>query len=80
MKPMLRDGAYVRLKDAPNTRMGTISGMKSEAGKLRFIFHHDPRFLNTIPDVYVFDYDVEECERPTDAQVRWINDMIQRGS
>lgn len=80
MKPMLRNGAYVRLKVAPNTRMGTISDMKSEAGKLRFIFHHDPRFMDAIHDVYVFDYDIEECERPTDAQVRAVNEMIQRGS
>jgi len=77
---MLRDGVYVRLKVAPNTRMGTISDATEEAGKVRFIFHHDPRFLNLIPDMCVFDYDIEECERLTDAEVEAISRMVKRGS
>ena len=77
---MFSDGMYVRLITAPNTRMGTISKGISEAGKIRFIFHHDERFIDRIPDLYVFNYDIEECERPSDETVNKINELIQRGS
>lgn len=77
---MLRDGTYVRMLVAPNTSMGTISGITIESGKTRFIFHHDPRFIDPIPDVYLFDFDVEECERPTDAEVQRINELVRRGT
>ena len=77
---MFKDGTYVRLVVAPNTRMGTISGGTTEAGKERYVFHHDKRFYDPISDVYVFDYDIEPCDRPTDAQVQTINALIKRGS
>ncbi len=76
---MLSDGMYVRLNIAPNTRMGTISQCTPEAGKVRFVFHHDPRFHDTTPDIYLFDYDVEPCQRPSDAEVERINELIKRG-
>ncbi len=76
---MLKDGMYVRMKIAPNTRMGTISKGRVEAGKMRYLFHHDPRFLDTTPDAEVFDDEVEECSRPSDAQVKLVNEMVQKG-
>ncbi len=75
---MLKDGMYVRLKIAPNTRMGMISKGRVEAGKMRFFFHHDPRFLDTTSDAEVFDDEVEECDCPSDAQVKLINEMVQK--
>jgi hypothetical protein len=71
-------GAYVRLIVAPNTRMGIISKGVDE-GKPCFVFHQDERFDDTIPDMYVFDYDIEECERPSDEQIALINALAKRG-
>lgn len=75
---MLIEGMYVRFKDAPNTRMGTLSGMRDKNGKRQFLFHHDQRFHDTIPDSYVFEDEVEECQRPGDAQVHAINALVKR--
>lgn len=77
---MLKDGTYVRLVVAPNTRMGTVTQGTVDAGKERYLFHHDKRFHDTIPDLYVFDYDIEICPRPNDEQVRAINALIKRGT
>ena len=74
----LHEGSYVRLIVAPNTRMGTIS-MGIDEGMPCFVFHQDRRFGDTIPDMYVFDYDIEECERPSDDQVALINALAKRG-
>lgn len=76
---MLKDGTYVRLTVAPNTRMGTVSAGTAQAGKERYVFHHDPRFVASTSDLYLFDYDVEECPRPSDAEVEQINALIRRG-
>jgi len=71
------DGVYVRLKDAPHTRMGTLSGSREKNGRRQYLFHHDQRFLDTIPDSYVFEDEVEECDRPNDAQVQAINALVK---
>ena len=76
---MLKDGTYVRLTVAPNTRMGTVSAGTAEVGKERYIFHYDPRFVAPISDLYVFNYDIEKCARPSDAEVEQINALIRRG-
>jgi hypothetical protein len=74
---MLKDGTYVRLVEAPNETMGTVSEGTQEAGKEKYRFHHDERF---VPDLYVFGYDIEECQRPSDAEVATINTLIRRGT
>jgi hypothetical protein len=74
---MLSDGMYVRFKDAPHTRMGTLSGMRDKNGRRQFLFHHDQRFRDTIPDSYVFEDEVEECQPPTGAQVHAINALLK---
>ncbi len=70
-------GDYVRFRHAPGSRMGTLISDADAQGK--FMFRHDPRFANTLPDVSVFDDDIELCTRPTDAQVKAINANIKRG-
>jgi hypothetical protein len=77
---MLKDGTYVRFVEVPNTRMGTVSEGTQEAGKEKYRFHHDERFIDSISDLYVFDYDIEECQRPSDAEVATINALIRRGT
>ena len=77
---MLKDGTYVRLIVAPDTRMGTVSSGTVEAGKEKYIFHHDQRFIDPISDLFVFDYDIEECSCPSDAEVNAINELIRRGN
>jgi hypothetical protein len=78
---MLKNGTYVRFVIAPNTRMGTVSQGTIDGGKERYIFRHDKRFLDTTGDhLYVFDYDIEVCPRPSDADVQAINVLIKKGS
>jgi hypothetical protein len=74
---MLSDGMYVRFKDAAHTRMGTLSGMRDKNGRRQFLFHQDQRFHDTIPDSYVFEDEVEECQPPTDAEVHAINVLLK---
>jgi hypothetical protein len=59
--------------------MGTISGEKLEDGDRVFLFHHDERFNDRLPDLYLPDYEMEECQRPTDSEVKQINMLISRG-
>jgi len=75
----LDDGTYVRLLEAPNTRKGTVSGGVVEGANERYVFHHDKRFIDPLPDLFVFDFDIEEWQRPSDAEVQTINALIRRG-
>lgn len=78
---MLREGSYVRLVLAPNTRKGTITEVVlGDDGKTQFKFHHDERFRDTLPDIYRPEYDFEECDRPSDDEVELINKLIEYGS
>lgn len=74
---MLTTGQYVRLRLAPNTRMGTITGSKTDGSKTEYIFHLDERFADRLPDFYVFEEEVELWERPSDEQIRLINRLTQ---
>lgn len=76
---MLNKGDYVRMKIAPNTRLGTIEGMKEERGRVQYLFRADPRFYEPLPDSYIFEDEVELCQRPDDERARHINDLISRG-
>lgn len=68
----------MRLIVVPNTRIGIISKGVDE-GNPCFVFHQDERFDGTIPEMYAFDYDIEECERPNDEQITLINALAKRG-
>jgi len=70
-------GDYVRFRDAPGSRMGTLTSDADAKGK--FMFRHDPRFVDALPDVGVFEDEIELCARPTDEQVKAINAVIKRG-
>jgi hypothetical protein len=70
-------GDYVRFRDAPGSRMGTLTSDADAKGK--FMFRHDPRFADKLPDVRVFEDEVELCERPTDEEVKATNAGIKRG-
>lgn len=70
-------GDYVRFRAAPGSRMGTLTSDADASGK--FMFRHDPRFSDTIPDVEVFEDEIELCTKPTDAQVKAVNATIKRG-
>jgi hypothetical protein len=72
-----RKGDYVQFRDAPGSRMGTLMGDADANGK--FMFRHDPRFADKLPDVAVFEDEIELCARPSDSQVRAINASIKRG-
>lgn len=42
---MLKKGDYVRMLIAPNTRIGTIEGSKTEGGLVRYLFRQITVFL-----------------------------------
>jgi len=79
---MLNNGSYVYHTMAPETRRGTISDATEEKGNTRFIFHLDERFSDaaTFPDVYFYDYELVECERPSDQEIARINRLVELGS
>jgi hypothetical protein len=73
---MLGDGMYVRMILAPKARRGTIHLATNGKEEPQFLFRLDPRFADTLPDFFIYDGDVEECERPSDAEVSLINKLI----
>jgi hypothetical protein len=79
---MFKSGDYVRLKIAPNTRIGTIEGSKIEKSYTQYLFRQDKRVTSeaNTPDFYVFDDEIERCARSTDVQIQRINRLIERGS
>jgi hypothetical protein len=68
-------GQYVRMVAAPNTRIGTIKAARFDRGRARFLFHQDPRLNFALPDLWMRDFELEECRQPTDEQVAMINNM-----
>jgi hypothetical protein len=74
---MLHTGQYIRLRIAPNTRMGTITGSHVEGTRTEYVFHHDERFHDRTPDFYVLEEEVEPWERPSDEHVALINRLTQ---
>lgn len=79
---MFNQGDYVRLLIAPNTRIGTIEGSKTDRGRLLYLFRQDKRVLGErdTPDFYLLESEIEVCERPSDEEVAAINVLIERGS
>ena len=71
---------YVRLVDAPRTRIGTITRTKIEHGHTEYLFHQDERFVDKLADFWAMEGDFEPCERPTDAYVKQINGLLKPGS
>jgi len=79
---MFNKGDYVRLRRAPNTRVGTIEGSKTERGQVQYLFRQDKRVVTEkdTPDFYMPEGELERCARPTDPEIETINRLIQRGS
>ncbi len=71
-------GQYVRIVATPNTRIGTIRAARFDRDHASFLFHQDSRLKYTLPDVWMQDFELEECSRPTDEQVAMINNMAIR--
>ena len=68
-------GQYVHIVAAPNTRIGIIKAARFDRERVSFLFHQDPRLAYTLPDVWMQDFELEECKRPTDEQVAMINNL-----
>lgn len=73
-------GKYARMKVAPNTRMGIIEDARLYHGRVEYLFHHDQRFEDKLPNFYICQDDFETCDRPTDEYVLAINQIIRYGS
>jgi len=69
-------GQYVRMIAAPNTRIGTVRAARFDSDHPSFLFHQDPRIIFALPDLWMRDFELEECRPPTDDQVAMINNMI----
>lgn len=72
---MLKKGDYVRLLIAPNTRIGTIEGSKTEDGRLLYLFRQDKRVREEkeTADCYVLESELAVSQRPADAEIDIIN-------
>ena len=48
-------------------------------GKMSYIFHLDPRFkdADALGEVSYWDYELVECERPSDLEIAEINRLLQ---
>lgn len=69
-------GQYVRI--APNTGVGIIKAARFDRECVSFRFQ-DPRLTYTLPDVWMRDFEVEECNRPPDEQIAMINNLTIQG-
>ncbi len=65
----------MRMIDSPRTQKGIIQEEINHLGKPQFVFRTDPRFSERI-EIFIYEGDVEECERPTDAEVAAINALL----
>ena len=78
---MYKKGNYVRMVIAPSTRMGTIVDVRTnERGVVEYTFQADPRIINPMPDIFVFEDEIQSCERPSDSHIAAINALIKRGT
>lgn len=73
-------GDYVRVKQAPDTRMGTIEGTEEKRGHTFYIFHQDPRYSEAGREFVAsfLDDELEPCARPSDDYWREVNAAIKR--
>jgi hypothetical protein len=71
-------GQYVHIIAAPNTRIGIIKAARFDRDYVSFLFQQDPRLTYTLPDLWMRDFEVEECNRPTDEQIAMINNLTIR--
>lgn len=80
----LENGQYVRMRIAPDTRIGTIEGSEVQRGRTMYIFRQDPRLKEAVPgppvEIFVAEEEVEPCKRPTDDYWDKVNRLIERGS
>jgi len=77
---MLTEGSYVYMVIAPKTRLGTIHQKTNHKGQPQFVFRLDPRFDDKLPEFFIHEGDVEECQRPSDADIALINRLVKAGS
>jgi hypothetical protein len=70
-------GQYVRLVWAPKTRLGTVTAARGENLSIEYLFHHDQRFDDKLPDFWVLRSEIEECKRPTNSEVMAVNRLIK---
>ena len=57
-------GQYVRIIWAPRTHFGTVTAARWEEGGDEYLFHHDQRFADKLPDFWVLSSEIEPCARP----------------
>jgi len=79
---MFAKGDYVRLKIAPNSRMGTIEDIRVRRDWTECHFRQDPRFRDVGPifEAWLPEVELEYCSRPSDQHVAAINKLIESGS
>lgn len=74
---MLKDGSYVRMIIAPETRLGTLYAEVGPHGTPRLLFRLDPRLNEKLDDFIIDEADFEECERPSDEEIASTNRILE---
>jgi hypothetical protein len=70
-------GQYVRLVRTPRTYLGTVTAFRRSKASVEYLFHHDPRFDDKLPDFRVFPYEIEACERTINSEVLAVNRLMR---
>jgi hypothetical protein len=70
-------GQYVRLVWAPRTHLGTVTATRGNKLNIEYLFHHDQKFDDKLPDSWVLRCEIEECKRPTNSEVMAVNRLIR---
>lgn len=68
-------GQYVRMTVAPYT-IGTIKAARFDRGRVSFLLQQDARFVESFPEVWLMDSEVEECAPPSDEACKTANELV----
>ncbi len=71
-------GQYVCMTVPPYS-MGTIKSARFHKGEANFLFQPDSRFSRTIPELWLLDSELQQCQRPGDDYVAMMNRKATEG-
>jgi hypothetical protein len=72
-------GQYVRLVFTPGVHLGTLTAARGDEVSAEYLFHHDQRLHDKLPDSWVLRHEIAECKRPTTSELMAINRLIKDG-
>ena len=65
------------LSETSKPSLRTVTAARGEDLSVEYLFHHDQRFDDKVPDFWVLRSEIEECKRPTNSEVMAVNRLIK---